>query len=129
MASCSSNVAVQPSATPTGQIVASSTTPASPSPSPTLAAATPSSRTATAPAATPTPASRTQRQETPLPKAREEAAAAAAGGSLYVIGGFDPAGHSLDSVVVLQGGGAWRAGPKLTVAVDHPSAATLDDVM
>src|SRR5256886_12014791 len=67
-----------------------------------------------------------QRQEPALPAPVEETGAAAAGGSLYVMGGFNAAGASLDSVYVFDGS-AWAAGPRLPVAVDHPSAATLDD--
>jgi len=67
-----------------------------------------------------------QRQEPALPAPVEETGAAAAGGSLYVMGGFNAAGASLDSVYVFDGS-AWSAGPRLPLAVDHPSAATLDD--
>jgi len=73
------------------------------------------------------PASRgpAQRAEASLPVAIEETGAAASGGSLYVMGGFNAAGASLDSVYVF-GGSSWRAGPRLPLAVDHPSAAALD---
>jgi non-specific serine/threonine protein kinase len=54
----------------------------------------------------------------------EEAAAAAAGGQLFVMGGFNAAGASLDSVFVFDGG-SWQAGPRLPLPVDHPSAASL----
>ena len=64
--------------------------------------------------------------EVALPAAVEETAAAAAGGKLYVLGGFDAAGHSLDSVYVLNGS-AWASGPRLPLAVDHSSAASFDD--
>jgi hypothetical protein len=67
-----------------------------------------------------------QRQEPQLPAPVEETAAATAGGSLYVMGGFNAAGASLDSVYVFDGT-AWTAGPRLPLAVDHPSAAALDD--
>ena len=76
------------------------------------------------PLATPTPLP-AQRQEASLPAPIEEAAAAAGGGSLYVMGGFNAAGASLDSVYSFDGS-AWRAGPRLPVPVDHPSAAALD---
>ena len=66
-----------------------------------------------------------QRQEPSLPVPIEEAGAATAGGNLYVIGGFNVAGASLDSVYVFDGS-TWRAGPRLPLPVDHPSAATLD---
>lgn len=55
----------------------------------------------------------------------EEAAAAVSGGNLYVMGGFNAAGASLDSVYVFDGT-SWRTGPPLPLPVDHPSAATLD---
>src|SRR5207245_663921 len=67
-----------------------------------------------------------QRQEPALPAPVEETGAAAAGGSLYVMGGFNAAGASLDSVYVFDGS-AWAAGPRLPLPVDHPSSATLDD--
>lgn len=66
-----------------------------------------------------------QRLETALPVPIEEAAAAVSGGNLYVMGGFDAAGNSLDSVYVFDGS-AWHTGPRLLLPVDHPSAATLD---
>ena len=55
----------------------------------------------------------------------EETAAAVAGGRLYVMGGFNAAGSSLDGVYVFDGS-TWSAGPRLPVPVDHASAATLD---
>lgn len=64
--------------------------------------------------------------EAPLPVALEESAAAAAGGSLYVMGGFDAAGNSLTTVYVFDGN-AWSAGPGLPLGLDHTAAATLDD--
>lgn len=67
-----------------------------------------------------------QRVEAPLPVAVEEAAAASAGGKLYVIGGLDATGSSLQSVWVLDGS-RWSAGPRLPLGLDHTSAATLDD--
>ena len=48
-----------------------------------------------------------------------------AGGKLYVMGGFDAAGNSLDSVFVFDGT-SWQPGPPLLLPVDHPSAATLN---
>jgi N-acetylneuraminic acid mutarotase len=60
-----------------------------------------------------------------LPAAVEETGAAAANGKLYVMGGFNAAGGSLDSVFVFDGG-AWSTGPRLQLPVDHTSAATLD---
>lgn len=56
----------------------------------------------------------------------EETAAAAASGNLYVMGGFNAAGASLDSVYVFDGS-AWQPGPRLPLPLDHPSATTLDD--
>ena len=56
----------------------------------------------------------------------EETAASAAGGKLYVMGGFNAAGASLNSVYVFDGT-AWSAGPRLPLPLDHPSAASLDD--
>ena len=67
-----------------------------------------------------------QRIEPSLPAPIEETAAAAAGGELYVMGGFNAAGASLSTVYVFDGT-AWRAGPRLPLALDHASAATLDD--
>src|SRR4029077_8652892 len=67
-----------------------------------------------------------QRAETALPVALEEAAAATAGGRLYVIGGFDAAGNSLQTVWIFDGSG-WSAGPRLPLGLDHSSAAVLDD--
>lgn len=80
--------------------------------------------TSPAPRPSPTPAP-AQRLELSLPAPVEETAAASAGGRLYVLGGFDAAGRSLDSVFIFDGAG-WRAGPRLPLPVDHPSAATLD---
>jgi len=56
----------------------------------------------------------------------EEAAAAAAGGRLFVMGGFNAAGASLNTVYVFDGI-SWTSGPRLPLPLDHPSAATLDD--
>src|SRR2546428_1123307 len=67
-----------------------------------------------------------QREDPALPAPVEETGAAAAGGSLYVMGGFNAAGASLDSVYVFDGS-AWAVGPHLPLPVDHPSSATLDD--
>lgn len=66
-----------------------------------------------------------QREEPSLPAPIEETAAAVAGGALYVMGGFNAAGLSLDLVYAFDGG-AWRAGPRLPLPLDHPSATTLD---
>jgi N-acetylneuraminic acid mutarotase len=88
---------------------------ASPTPSP---VATPSFSTPAAPQPE-------QRMEAALPAPIEEAAAASAGGKLYVMGGFNAAGASLDTVYVFDGS-TWSAGPPLPLPVDHPSAATLD---
>ena len=99
----------------------SSSTPAqhqSPSPSPTP---TPSPT----PSASPTPLP-LQQMEPSLPAPVEETAAASAGGKLYVMGGFNAAGASLSSVYVFDGS-SWSAGPRLPLALDHPSATTLDD--
>ncbi len=75
--------------------------------------------------ASPTTPVPSQRQEPSLPAAVEETAAAAGGGYLYVMGGFNAAGASLDSVFVFDGS-AWSSGPRLPLPVDHPSAASLD---
>jgi N-acetylneuraminic acid mutarotase len=72
----------------------------------------------------PTPAT-PQRMEAALPTPVEETGAAVAGGKLYVMGGFDAAGRSLATVYVFDGT-TWQAGPRLPLAVDHPSAASLD---
>jgi N-acetylneuraminic acid mutarotase len=66
-----------------------------------------------------------QRQEAELPALVEETAAASADGKLYVMGGFNAAGASLDSVYVFDGSG-WRSAPRLPLPVDHPSAASLN---
>ena len=63
--------------------------------------------------------------ELSLPAPVEETGAAVAAGKLYVMGGFDAAGRSLSTVYVFDGT-AWQAGPGLPLAVDHPSAASLD---
>ncbi|TME39067.1 MAG: hypothetical protein E6I61_12075, partial [Chloroflexi bacterium] len=76
------------------------------------------------PLATPTP-QQAQRHEVSLPVPIEEAAAAVEGGRLYVMGGFNAVGASLDAVYAFDGS-AWRAGPRLPLPVDHPSAASLD---
>jgi non-specific serine/threonine protein kinase len=72
----------------------------------------------------PTPEPR-QRVEASLPVPVEESAAASDASSLYVMGGFNAAGSSLDSVYVFDGS-AWRSGPRLPLPVDHASAASLD---
>src|SRR5438552_2821491 len=87
------------------------------SPSPVVSPATSSSPAAVPPA---------QRMEASLPAPVEETGAASAGGKLYVIGGFNAAGASLDSVYVFDGS-TWAAGPRLPLPVDHPSAATMED--
>ncbi len=74
------------------------------------------------PPATPAPP---QRQEASLPVPIEETAAAVANGKLYVMGGFNAAGASLDSVYVFDGA-TWQSGPRLPLPLDHPSAASLD---
>lgn len=66
-----------------------------------------------------------QKDEPTLPVAIEETAAAAAGSDLFVMGGFDAAGDSLDWTYVFDGT-AWRSGPRLPLPLDHPSATTLD---
>src|SRR5205809_251159 len=86
-------------------------------PSPVVSPATSSLPTALAPV---------QRMEASLPTPVEETGAASAGGKLYVIGGFNAAGASLDSVYVFDGS-TWAAGPRLPLPVDHPSAATMED--
>lgn len=72
--------------------------------------------------ASPQPA---QKQEPSLPAPIEETAAAANGKNLYVMGGFNAAGASLDGTYVFDGS-SWRSGPRLPLPLDHPSAATLD---
>ena len=64
--------------------------------------------------------------EQSLPGPVEETAAAAAGGKLYVMGGFNAAGASLNTVYVFDGT-SWMSGPRLPLPLDHASAATLDD--
>lgn len=46
------------------------------------------------------------------------------GGKLYVMGGFNAAGASLDTVYVFDGT-AWATGPALPLPLDHASATTL----
>jgi hypothetical protein len=77
------------------------------------------------PLATPPP-QLAQRQEPSLPSPIEETAAAVEGGKLYVMGGFNAAGASLDSVYTFDGS-AWSSGPRLPLPLDHPSAATVED--
>lgn len=67
-----------------------------------------------------------QRPEASLPQPREELAAAALGPTLYVIGGYDAAGHDTNTVFVHTSAG-WSNGPPLPVRLDHPSAAVLAD--
>jgi hypothetical protein len=43
-----------------------------------------------------------------------------------VMGGFNAAGASLATVYVFDGA-SWSSGPRLPLALDHPSATTLDD--
>lgn len=66
-----------------------------------------------------------QREEPSLPLPIEETAAAAVDEKLYVMGGFNASGVSLDGVYLFDGT-AWYAGPRLPLALDHASAATLD---
>src|SRR6266581_8343069 len=87
--------------------------PPAPSPSPSAAL--------TSPSPSPQPL---QRVEKSLPAPVEETAAAAAGGRLYVMGGFNAAGASLNTVYVFDGT-TWSLGPRLPLPLDHPSAATL----
>jgi hypothetical protein len=93
-------------------------TASTPTPSPGQSAVAPSPE----PPVSPAPV---QRQETSLPAPIEEAAAASANGKLYVMGGFNAAGASLDSVYVFDGA-TWQTGPRLPLPVDHPSAAAVD---
>jgi hypothetical protein len=94
---------------------------ATPSPTPTPPPAT------FTPFVQPTPIPE-QRQEASLPVPIEETAAAVEGGKLYVMGGFNAAGASLDGVYVFDGA-SWTNGPRLPLPLDHPSAATLDGVL
>ncbi|HET9780168.1 MAG TPA: kelch repeat-containing protein [Candidatus Dormibacteraeota bacterium] len=64
-----------------------------------------------------------QKTEASLPVPIEEAAAAATGGKLYVMGGFNAAGVSLNSTYVFDGS-SWQSGPSLPLGLDHPSATT-----
>src|SRR5438046_8979447 len=92
---------------------------ARPSPSPSLASPSSSPLSSLSPMPL-------QRLERSLPAPIEETAAAAAGGRLYVMGGFNAAGASLNSVYVFDGI-AWEAGPRLPLPLDHASAATVGD--
>src|SRR5258708_115867 len=87
-----------------------------PSPRPSPSAVAPS------PDPTPTPEP-VQRQEAALPMPVEETGAATTADALYVMGGFNAAGASLDTVYMFDGS-PWRAGPRLPVAGDPPSGAT-----
>ena len=93
------------------------------SPSPTQSRG-PSPAPSPTPKPSPTPAP-AQRIEASLPAPIEETGAAVAGGKLYVMGGFDAAGRSLATVYAFDGS-VWQGGPGLPLAVDHPSAASLD---
>jgi len=88
-----------------------------------------SGRPSPSPVATPTPAASPipqppQRAEADLPDARQESAAVAVGGTLYVIGGLDAPGNSLDGVDAYSQG-AWAPGPKLPLGLDHAGATVL----
>jgi N-acetylneuraminic acid mutarotase len=72
--------------------------------------------------ASPQPA---QKEEPSLPVPIEETGAAAANGNLYVMGGFNAVGVSLNSTYIFDGS-SWRPGPQLPLGLDHPSATTLD---
>lgn len=88
---------------------------------------TPSPPASPSPSPTPSPSPVVpQQQEPSLPSPIEETAAASVNGKLYVMGGFNAAGASLNSVYVFDGGG-WQSGPALPLPLDHPSATTLDD--
>ncbi len=67
-----------------------------------------------------------QREEVPLPSAVQETGAAATATGLYVIGGYDIAGHSVASTFVFDGA-RWTTGPALPIAVNHPAAAAVGD--
>lgn len=100
LVACTSGTAATPRSSPSESVAPQPTVAPSPSP--------------TAP----------QRQEPSLPSPIEETAAAAAGGQLYVMGGFNAAGASLDGVFVFDGA-SWQAGPPLPLPLDHPSATSL----
>ncbi|HKW72452.1 MAG TPA: kelch repeat-containing protein [Candidatus Dormibacteraeota bacterium] len=89
-------------------------------PTPTPASSSPSAL----PTPTPSPQP-AQRVELSLPVPIEETAAAAANGNLYVMGGFNAAGASLNTVFVFDGAG-WQTGPPLALPLDHPAAASLE---
>jgi hypothetical protein len=76
------------------------------------------------PLVTPTPNRPAQAQEAPLPEPRQELAVAALGDKLYAIAGFDANRNDTDTTFVYSAG-AWARGPKLPIALDHASAATL----
>jgi Kelch motif protein len=64
--------------------------------------------------------------EASLPAPRQEVASATAGSALYVIGGFDSGRRDTNSVFVYTGG-RWSSGHDFPIAVDHASAATLEE--
>lgn len=104
-------------------VVACSSAPAPrPTVSPSASEASPSPSPPASPSPSPQPL---QRVEPSLPAPIEETAAAAANGNLYVMGGFNAAGASLDSVYVFDGE-AWHPGPRLPLPLDHPSAASFE---
>lgn len=74
------------------------------------------------PLASPSPL--TQREEPPVPEPRQETAAAVLNGTIYVIGGYDPAANDTSTVFTYHGPD-WNTGPPLPAALDHPAAAVV----
>lgn len=65
-----------------------------------------------------------QREEPPIPDARQEVASVFANAQTWVLGGFDSAGRSSNSVFVF-GTTGWSRGALLPQRVDHTGAAVL----
>ena len=65
-----------------------------------------------------------------MPTPRTEVAAAASGTRIHVVGGFRADGTTVATVEIFDTAtGRWERGPDLPVAVNHPMAATVGDVV
>ena len=65
-----------------------------------------------------------QRRERSMPEAIQESGAAVANDHLYVIGGYDIAKNSVDTVFVFDGA-KWKRGQPLPVALNHPGVTSI----
>lgn len=64
---------------------------------------------------------------TTMPTPRSEGAAAVVGSEVFVVGGLDRFGRTLDSLEILDTEtGRWRKGPDLPLALHHTGVAALD---